>query len=193
MNQPVSSESNTRKVAGSACLSRRRFLIAGGITTSLALLSDLFPGTVFAADTNRRGQFSAYPRKKIGQLSKLKQDDPVELLYPDNGPHSISFMVKLGRPAGGGIGPNQDVVAFSSLCTHQGGTLRDSYNPKHKVAGPCAIHLTTFDLTRHGMVIAGHATEGLPQIVLELDGDDIYAIGILGLIYGYPDNLIFKS
>ena len=38
------------------------------------------------------------------------------------------------------------------------------------------------------MVIAGHATEALPQIILELDGDDIYATGIAGLLYGYSVN-----
>ena len=43
-------------------------------------------------------------------------------------------------------------------------------------------------MTRHGMVISGHATQGLPQILLELDGDDIVATGVMGLIFGYADN-----
>jgi len=34
------------------------------------------------------------------------------------------------------------------------------------------------------------AVQNLPQYVLELEGDDIYAVGVLGLIYGYPDNLL---
>ena len=52
---------------------------------------------------------------------------------------------------------------------------------------------TTFDLTRHGMVVAGHATDNLPQVVLELEGDDIYAQGVLGLIYGYSSNTLFTK
>jgi arsenite oxidase small subunit len=40
------------------------------------------------------------------------------------------------------------------------------------------------------MVVSGHATQGLPQVVLELDGDDIVAVGILGLIFGFHDNQI---
>jgi hypothetical protein len=28
----------------------------------------------------------------------------------------------------------------------------------------------------------------LPQVVLELDGDDIFAVGVLGLIFGFADN-----
>ena len=70
-----------------------------------------------------------------------------------------------------------------------GGMLMGIYQKSDKIAGPCPLHLTTFDLTKHGMVVAGHATESLPQVVLDLDGDDIYATGILGLIYGKRDNL----
>ncbi|MBI1906526.1 MAG: arsenate reductase (azurin) small subunit, partial [Rhodocyclales bacterium] len=58
----------------------------------------------------------------------------------------------------------------------------------YQVLGPCPMHLTTFDLTKHGMVVAGHGTESLPQILLEVEGDDIYAVGVMGLIYGYADN-----
>ena len=35
------------------------------------------------------------------------------------------------------------------------------------------------------MVITGHATASLPQVVLELDGDEIRAVGMQGLVY--PD------
>lgn len=186
-----SREATGREAVNSPCLSRRHFLLVGGAGATTLLLGELFPGRVFAEDAKRRGRFAAYPRKAIGQLSRLVQDQPLEFLYPDDGPHSISFLVKLGRPAGGGIGPAQDVVAFNALCAHQGGILRDAYRAPHKVAGPCPVHLTTFDLTRHGIVVAGHATENLPQVVLELEGDDIYAVGILGLIYGYPSNVAF--
>jgi arsenite oxidase small subunit len=40
------------------------------------------------------------------------------------------------------------------------------------------------------MVVSGHATLGLPQITLETDGDDIFATGVIGLIFGYHDNRI---
>ena len=174
-----------------SCLSRRHFLLVGGAGAVTILLGELFPGRVSAQDERRRVRFAAYPRKKIGQFSQLVENQPLEFLYPDDGPHSLSFLVKLGRRAGGGIGPAQDVVAFNTLCTHQGGSLRGLYNSEHKVAGPCPIHLSTFDLTRHGMVVSASATEGLPQVVVEPEGDDIYAVGILGLVYGYPSNVTF--
>ena len=205
MSKPIFSSMNPDSVKSNAshgdegesgqellsCMSRRRFLLVGGGGAVSILLGELFPGRVSAQDERRLGLYAAYPRKRIVQLSQLVEDEPVEFLYPDDGPHSISYLVKLGQPAGGGIGPDQDIVAFNTLCTHQGGSLRDAYNGQYKVAGPCPIHLTTFDLTRHGMVVAGHATDNLPQVVLEVDGEDIYAQGVLGLIYGYSSNVSF--
>jgi len=45
-------------------------------------------------------------------------------------------------------------------------------------------------VTRHGIIISGQAYESLPQVLLELDGDDIYAVGMMGLIYGRNQNLM---
>ena len=81
---------------------------------------------------------------------------------------------------------SQDIVAFNSFCTHMGGPLAGTFKADQGVAGPCPLHWTLFDLTRHGMVVAGHATMGLPQITLELDGDDILATGVMGLISWIP-------
>jgi len=48
--------------------------------------------------------------------------------------------------------------------------------------------LTRFDLTRYGIVVSGHATESLPQILLEEEDGQIFATGVRGLIYGRVDN-----
>ncbi len=138
-------------------------------------------------------EVATYERKKVASLNDLKVDTPVAMFYPFDASdlNSLSFIVKLGTAAGGGVGPDNDIVAFSTLCTHVGGDLsatQKTYLKEHKILGPCPLHLTTFDLTRHGMVVAGHATQSLPQVVLEADGDDIFATGILGLIYGKRDN-----
>ena len=55
--------------------------------------------------------------------------------------------------------------------------------------GACPLHLSTYDLTRHGILISGQAYQSLPQVLLELAGDDIYAVGVFGLIFGRYDNL----
>lgn len=172
------------------CLTRRQFLAAGGGVTATVLLASVFPGTAFG---ERKVKFTRYPEKKIATLGQLKTNKPVSFSYPYNDLHSSSFVVKLGTPAGGGIGRRRDIVAFNYLCTHMGGLLLGTYKADDKAMGPCPFHLTTFDLTRHGMVVAGQATAPLPQITLEVRGKDIYATGIVGLIYGYSDNLRPKA
>ncbi|MBI2923867.1 MAG: arsenate reductase (azurin) small subunit [Planctomycetes bacterium] len=188
-NSPARTVANVND--DSSCLTRRHFMLVGGIGAVTVLLGDLFGNRAFAEEGKRVGRFAAYPKKRIIAMSKLTADQPADFLYPDDGPHSTCRLYRLGTPASGGVGPGQDVVGFNTLCTHMGGTLAGSYDRVNRVAGPCPIHLTTFDLTRHGMVVAGHATQCLPQVILELDGEDVYAIGILGLIYGYPGNLTF--
>ncbi|MBI4278197.1 MAG: arsenate reductase (azurin) small subunit [Armatimonadetes bacterium] len=165
-----------------AVLTRRQALILSGATVATLVLPRLGPTPVEA-------RVRAYPRKRIAQISHLFINQPLEFFYPYEHPHMRNFLFKLGTPAGGGAGRLKDIVAFNSLCTHQGGPLAERYNARHKVFGPCPFHLTTFDLTRHGMVVSGQATQGLPQILLEIEGNDIYAVGVLGLVYGFGHNL----
>jgi len=174
------------QAVGHKCLmSRRSFLIASGTTTTVMVTLD--PGTVFAREVP--AQIAAYPRKFITNLSSLKQDEPFDFSYPDEGAYSDNMVVKLGVEAGGGIGPMKDVVAFNYACTHQGGPLAGSYKADTKSLGACPLHLSTYDLTRHGILISGQAYQSLPQVLLELDGDKIYATGVFGLIFGRYDNL----
>lgn len=167
---------------GRACMSRRQFLLTGGAVVTLAAVPG---GLTFAAPL--QALKADYPKVKVGSLSALKLGKPVEFSYPY--PNVRNILVKLGAPAGAGVGKDSDVVAFNQQCTHMGGPLQGTYKDKHQALGPCPLHLTTFDLTRHGMVISGHGTESLPQIVLETQGDDIYAVGVLGLIWGYSANV----
>ncbi len=168
-----------------ACLSRRSFLLRGGLAVTVVALG--IPSLGRAETDLQKALVASYPRRKIGALSALKAGQPVEFNYPY--PNVANILVKLGARAGGGVGAAEDVVAFNQQCTHMGGPMQGTYKPEHQVLGPCPIHLTTFDLTRHGMVVSGHATESLVQIVLETEGDDIYAVGVLGLIYSYASNL----
>ena len=130
-----------------------------------------------------------YPKMLITSMSALKQDEPVDFTYPDTGAYAESMIVKLGVPAGGGIGRGRDVVAFNYACTHQGGPLTGTYKGDTKSLGACPLHLSTYDLTRHGILISGQAYQSLPQVLLELNRNEIYAVGIFGLVYGRFDNL----
>lgn len=168
-----------------ACLSRRAFLLAGGTGVTILSLGGLSEALGATVALHR----ASYPARRIGRLSALKEGEPVMFRYPWNDYNSTNMLVKLGARAGGGVGPDQDVVAFSTLCTHMGGPLGGQYRAQYRVLGPCPLHLTTFDLTKHGMVAAGQATESLPQIVLETRGHEIWATGVMGLIFGYHSNL----
>lgn len=176
-------------------ISRRQFLYMGGLATaSLALRDFLGVAETFAQDDDSIGLLAyQHERQKIASLSDLTVNEPVMFRYPYDHATAENQLIKMGVPAGGGIGSEQDIVAFHSTCPHQGGPLANTYKANHQALGPCPFHLSTFDLTRHGMVIAGHASQGLSQIVLELDGDDIYAVGVMGLLYGYYDNAVDPS
>ena len=170
--------------AGKCLMTRRQSLLTGGIPTTIVMVALRGrPGAQTPA------AISTYPRKLIAKLSELAVDEPFDFEYPDEGQYAESILVKLGKEAGGGLGPEKDVVAFNYTCTHQGGPLQGTYQAADKALGPCPLHLTTFDLTRHGIFIAGQAYQSLPQVLLELEGDDIYAVGMFGLIYGRFDNL----
>jgi arsenite oxidase small subunit len=185
-NANTLSRKEIAKQIGHKCLvSRRNFLITSGVTTTIMVT--LNAGTPLAEEVP--ATVTTFPRKLIAKLSELKLDEPVDFTYPDEGAHAESMIVKMGVHAGGGLGPDEDVVAFNYACTHQGNSLSGSYKKDTKSLGACALHLSTYDLTRHGILISGQAYQSLPQVLLELDGDDIYATGIFGLIFGRKDNL----
>ncbi len=173
---------------GKCLMNRRQFLLTSSAATATATVMVMInPGTPHAQQVP--AVVASYPRKFIANLSELKQDEPVDFTYPDDGAYSESMIVKMGEAAGGGIGPNRDVVAFNYACTHQGGDLSGSYKADTKSLGACPLHLSTYDLTRHGILISGQAYQSLPQVLLELEGDKIYAVGVFGLIFGRADNL----
>ena len=128
-----------------------------------------------------------YARTRVGRLADLADGGPVDFKYPLE--EHENFLLKLGAVAQGGVGPSGDVVAFSYLCSHIGCPLKDRYRHDDKVMGPCPCHFSTFDLTKNGTLVIGQATQSLPQIVLESEYGDVFAVGVTGLVYGYRDNL----
>ncbi len=180
------------KEHGKCMLNRRKFLMySGGTAAAASTVSiTLFAGTAHAE--KRQASVQPYPRKLIAKLSELKDHQPVNFNYPDDGKNSQAMIVKMGDvQAGGGMGPKHDVVAFSYVCTHQGGPMMGTY--KHvgdqRVMGQCPLHLSTYDLRRHGIIVSGQAYQSLPQVLLEVEGDNVYAVGIMGLLFGRQQNV----
>lgn len=158
---------------------RRQFLFATGASLTTLLLAD---------GSRVQAQQARLKRTFVTRVSRTEINKPAEFQYPNKHPFATCTLVRLNEPAGGGVGPNNSIVAFNNICPHVGASMTTTFDGVAGIAGPCPLHWTTFDLSRHGMVISGHATISLPQIQLELDGDDIYAIGVIGLIYGTHNN-----
>ncbi len=169
-------------------VSRRNFLKLGGATlVTLTLPVYLRKAGV---PVTLQAQRVDYQRQAVGRISELQPGAPVSFRYPWDHELATNYLMQLDEPAGGGVGVDNNIVAFNAFCAHQGGPLAGQFHTDVGVAGPCPLHWTTFDLTRHGMVVSGHATQGLPQVILELDGDDIIATGVMGLIFGFNDNRV---
>lgn len=156
-------------------ISRRKFLQ----TTSASAL-------LFFSGLNK-GQAATqekYPSKKIGNIKNLKVNEPLAFNYPDE--NSPCLLVKVDNEAVGGVGPDKNVVSFSSLCTHMGCPL--TYSKGRLV---CKCHYSMFDVARNGQTYQGLASQWVAQVVLRLDAatGNIYAEGVEGLIYGRIGNL----
>lgn len=119
----------------------------------------------------------AAPRTRLASLGSLKPGVPVPATYPT--PQDPVIVLKLGRPARGGVGPDGDVVAYSSLCTHHGCPVRLEND---RLLCPC--HYSLFDPAVEGQCFQGPAPRELPRVLLELEGDDLYAVGMTALPYG---------
>lgn len=127
-----------------------------------------------------------YPRSRLANIRDLKVDDPVEIAYPDA--DSPGVLIRLGTPVEGGVGPDRDIVAFSTMCPHKGYPL--NYSAKDRTLS-CPGHYSRFDVEKGGLEIWGHATQNLPQFTLVVDqGGDIHAVAVDELIYGRLSNVL---
>ncbi|GBE25048.1 MAG TPA: arsenate reductase (azurin) small subunit [Actinobacteria bacterium] len=161
---------------------------AAGTTPPPPAAPPTTPTTTIAPDPDASAAMVGFfPSVTVTTLSDLKEGMPITFDYPQVGQSNI--LVKMGEPVIGGVGPDDDIVAFSRLCTHMGCVVPD-YKHEHKVLGPCPCHYTTFDLVHGGIVSMGQATQNLPQILLSVnDAGDVAADGVFRLVYGYANTL----
>ena len=144
-------------------------LAFGGIATVLKAISN--PALPAATGS------LTFPRIQVADKT-LSVNQPVYFNYPlDNTPN---FLVKLGQKATGGVGPNQDIVAFSEICQHLGCNV--GFEAQGSSGGPignCHCHGTLYDLLQSAKVIAGPSPRPLPQVQLEVDSSgNIFAKGM---------------
>lgn len=175
----------TDKSQPDCCFNRRTALkgAAGGVLTATFAPADVVEAATGETDLSRE----IYPELRIARVADMTDGEPLAFAYPLK--QQPNLLVKLGTEARRGVGPDRDIVAFSTLCPHMGGPLRGRYRHDTKALGPCPFHFSTFDLTKGGIPVHAQATQNLPQIVLRVDGDAIVAVGVIGLIYGQRNNL----
>ncbi|MFH1636717.1 MAG: arsenate reductase (azurin) small subunit [Chloroflexota bacterium] len=170
-------------------ITRRGFLkltgtsvVVGTATLSTSLLAQQ------PAETSSIGSTALpYPREPIAALKQLKVNQPLAFTYPDSS--SPCVMIKKGKAVTGGVGPDQDIVGYSILCSHMGcPVMYDQASETFK----CPCHFSIFDPDKSGQMVTGQATENLPQIVLTYNDaeETIEAIAVNGLIYGRQANII---
>jgi len=141
------------------------------------------------------GAPTTFPKVKVGTLSSLVVGTPITFYYPlDTEPN---ILVKLGQSAENGVGPEGDVVAYSSFCQHLGcsyGYLPKGGSPSCngsfsavKPVGYCCCHGSVYDLTAGAEVISGPSPRPLPRVLLEVDSaGNIYATGMTPpSVYGH--------
>lgn len=120
-----------------------------------------------------------YPSIDVAALASINVGAEIAFHYPDA--DSPAVLLRLDRPAEGGIGPDLSIVAYSILCTHKGCPV--SFKKAHNML-LCGCHWSSFDPAKAGRLVIGQASEPLPQIKLAVADGMVRAVGVSGLIYG---------
>lgn len=172
-------------------LNRRIFLKTSGGSAAAAAGA---AGALFAPDAAQAQTAEAatgltldYPKSAVGKAAGMPVNRAVNFSYPDTSSPCVAL--RMGSPVPGGVGPDNDIVAFSSLCTHMGcPVVYDDGNKTFK----CGCHFSIFDPENGGQMVCGQATEDLPKVLLDYDAatDTVTAVGIDGLIYGRQANIL---
>ncbi len=174
-------------------VSRRNFIKLGGMAAAVATSELTLGSRPSQAQEGSVGELAGrttlpYPRESVlADVSSLQEGDTRRFFYPDE--DSPCILIKMGRPVPGGVGPDKDLVAYSTQCSHQGCPL--SYDPEARTL-QCHCHFSIFDPELSGRMVCGQATVDQPQIALEYDeaNDAVYAVAVKGLIYGRQANIL---
>lgn len=163
-------------------LGRRQFLRGSALATAGAAL----------AATGREARAAPpaarveYPSNRLANIADLEENVPLDVAYPDD--NAPGVLLKLGHAVEGGVGPDGDIVGFTTICPHKGFPM--SYDASDRTFN-CPGHYSRFDAEAGGQQIWGQATQNLPQYQLRVDDEgDIYAEGVDELLYGRLSNVL---
>lgn len=162
---------------------RRQFLRRGAIAAAGAATVSVLP----AESANAASlALVEYPSNRLANIGDLTPNEPFDVAYPDA--EAPGVLLKLGKPVEGGVGPDGDIVGFTTICPHKGFPL--VYNAEYRTMN-CPGHYSVFDCEAGGQETWGQATQNLPQYMLRVDDKgDIYAEGVDELLYGRLSNVL---
>ncbi len=162
---------------------RRQFLRGTGLAAAGVATAGALPQEAKASQQLAR---VSYPANRLANISDLTVNEPLNVSYPDEDAPGV--LLKLGQPVEGGVGPDGDIVGFTTVCPHKGFPL--AYNAQDRTFN-CPGHYSRFDPEKGGQQIWGQATQNLPQYSLRVDDNgDIYADGVDELLYGRLNNVL---
>jgi arsenite oxidase small subunit len=161
---------------------RRQFLKGGAVMAAGAAAASALTSPARAQSAAR----VAYPSDRLANVADLKVNEAVTVAYPDADAPGV--LLKLGTKVPGGVGPDGDIVGFTTVCPHKGFPL--AFNSDDRTLN-CPGHYSRFDPEKGGLQIWGQATQNLPQYTLRIDEKgDIYAEGVDELLYGRLSNVL---
>jgi arsenite oxidase small subunit len=160
-------------------ITRKQALIAGGV--GVAAVGGA--GAAVAIATRDGGE-GDYPRLAVASVGDVRPKTPVSFEYPLKGQQSV--LIDLDQPVPGGVGEKQSIVAYSVICQHMGCPVQYVEKGGYFL---CPCHQSKYDPAREGYVVQGVAQSPLPRVRLEVEDDEIVAVGVDGLIYGFRENL----
>jgi arsenite oxidase small subunit len=126
---------------------RRKFLGGAGFAAAGAAVSTFTPTQTKAAPAGARVD---YPSNRLGNVSDLKLNQPMNVSYPDADAPGV--LLKLGKRVPGGVGADGDIVGFTTTCPHKGFPL--NYNATDKTMN-CPGHYSRFDCEAGGQQVWG--------------------------------------
>ena len=161
-------------------INRRDFVKTGAVGVAVATIAG-----IGVPSPSNAAKMDGYPSIDIVQLNSLKPGDEVAFDYPDE--NAPSVLLRLEGSVSEGVGPGQDIVAYSSLCTHKGCSVNFL---KERQILVCPCHWSSFDPAKEGRLVIGQASQSLPKVRLEIVGGMVRAVGMDGLIYGRHTNIL---
>jgi arsenite oxidase small subunit len=140
-----------------------------------------------------------WPVVVICSLNELNEKGYKVFMYPLT--NTPNILIKVGEPVKFGIGPENDIVAYSLLCQHLGCVVRylssletkGSVSIKSDLRGKplfyCPCHAGVYDIIDGGVPVAGPPKFPLPRVLLRIENingnDVIIAYGMTPpVIYG---------